>query len=294
MKPAFRWTIAVVAGIVFVITCAQMAASSSVTYGAVAANGTVTPTVWVYLPYISREEPPTATPASTPTPTPTETSTPTPTPTETSTPTATPTPTNSPTATPTVPPVGVVVLSNSWYFASASTYYPLHILGEAFNNTNGNVWLVKVTANFFDSSGNFLGLDYTYAFIDYLSPGTKSCFDLGATPPSNWAYYTFETSYYTGGHSQALLTAVNDSGFLVGSSYRVVGFVRNDESVTVNSVHVAGSLYSASGKVVGCEVSSTSSTNLSPGQSSSFQLTYSDRNYSDVSSYWLRMDGSKQ
>ena len=61
-----------------------------------AANGTLTPTAWMYLPYIIK--------VVTPMPAPTQTLSPTTTPTATSTPTATPTATSTATPTPTTSP----------------------------------------------------------------------------------------------------------------------------------------------------------------------------------------------
>jgi hypothetical protein len=304
MKPAFRWTIAVVAGIVFVITCAQMAASSSVTYGAVAANGTVTPTVWVYLPYISREEPPTATPTSTPTPTetstptptPTETSTPTPTQTATSTPTPTPTPTNTATPTQTPLPSGVYVLPNhSFYLTSWGS---LHIVGEVMNNSGNHLTYVKISANLFSSGGQLLATDYTYAYLDNLPAGHRTCFDvLLLDAPSGWSYYEFESpTYWTDGSPLPNLTVLNDSGSYDPSAgdYGIIGQVRNDHGTRVEYVSPVGTLYNSLGTAVGCDYTYVNSTHLDPGQVSAFALDYYGGSYSDAVSYRLQVDGNPQ
>jgi hypothetical protein len=68
MKQKGGWIIVVVAGLLFIVIADLIATPTNITYGAVVANGTLTPTVWVYLPYISREEPPTPTPTPTPIP----------------------------------------------------------------------------------------------------------------------------------------------------------------------------------------------------------------------------------
>lgn len=78
MSQASRRTCAIVSGAVFVMAYILSASSGGFTYEALTASGTLTPTVWVYLPYISEQEPPTSTPTATPTSTPTTTLTPTP------------------------------------------------------------------------------------------------------------------------------------------------------------------------------------------------------------------------
>jgi hypothetical protein len=60
MKRIDRESSIVVAGAVFVVACLLIAASGGSTFEAVAANGTLTP--WAYLPFVSRQEPPTPTP----------------------------------------------------------------------------------------------------------------------------------------------------------------------------------------------------------------------------------------
>jgi len=70
MKQTNRSAVAIVVEAVFVMTCILIAASGRFTYETVAANGTLTPTAWIYLPYISGQELPTPTLTPTPTPTP--------------------------------------------------------------------------------------------------------------------------------------------------------------------------------------------------------------------------------
>jgi len=84
MRQASKQTVGIFAGVVFVIACVLMAASGGSAFETLAANGTLTP--WVYLPFIGKQG------ASTPTPTGTP-----------ATPTATGTPTSAPPA------------STSWY-----------------------------------------------------------------------------------------------------------------------------------------------------------------------------------
>ncbi len=79
-------------------------------------------------------------------------------------------------------------------------------------------------------------------------------------------------------------------------SYRILGFVRNDNDIQIQSVQPIVTLYDAAGIVIGCSYAYVNSTHLDPGQSSSFELTFSGyyRDYVDVVSYRIQVDGYPQ
>lgn len=268
MKQTDKWAIAIVAGVVYVMTCVLIAASSSTVYGAVLVNGTLTPTVRVYLPYLSKEEPPTLMP----------------------------TPTNTPTPTQTPLPSGVYVLPNYSFYQTS--WGALHIVGEVMNNTSSHLTFVKISANLFSSEGELLDTDYTYAYLDDLPAGHKTCFDvLFLNPPSGWSYYEFEApTYWTDGNPLPNLTILNDSGSYdpTDSGYKIIGQVRNDHGSRVEYVNSVGTLYNSSGTVLGCGYTYVNSTHLNPGQVSAFKIDYYGRDYGDVDSYRLQVDGNPQ
>ena len=94
------------------------------------------------------------------------------------------------------------------------------------------------------------------------------------------------------------MTVYNDNGTYNpdDGSYRILGFVRNDNDVRVRYVRPIATLYNASGTVVECSYTYVNSTHLDPGQSSSFELTFSGwyRDYADVASYRIQVDGNPQ
>ena len=138
MKKMDRWATAVVAGTILAIVCILMGSSGGFTDPVVANNGTLTPTVWVYLPYVAKDQ--------------------------------------SATPTPTTIPAGVRILANhSSYVDSIDT---LHIVGEIQNDTANHLRFVKVTANIFDSGGHLLDTDFTYTYLDNLPAGHKTCFHI--------------------------------------------------------------------------------------------------------------------
>lgn len=190
-------------------------------------------------------------------------------------------------------PAGVYVLNN--HFAYVDTIGYLHIVGEVKNTTTNHLRFVKVTANIFNSNGQLLDTEFTYTYLDNLPAGDKTCFHIILKEPIGWSYYEFEPpTYLTDGQPLPNLTIFNDSGSYDSTFgwYRIIGQVRNDHGTRVEYVSPVGTLYNASGRVVGCDFTYVNSTHLDPGQTSSFKITFSGRDYSDVTSYRLQVDGN--
>jgi hypothetical protein len=232
-----------------------------------------------YLPIVQRQI----------TPTPTSTATPTPTPTSTQT----YVPTNTPTPTATTVPTGVTILSNHSYYVDSIDY--LHIVGEIFNNTADHLRFVKIYVNVYNSSGQLVATDFTYTLLDNLPAYEKTCFDIMLEEPLDWSYYLFEEpSYWDDGEDLPNLTIFNDSGSYDPTYgwYEIIGEVRNDDVVRIEYVSPVGTLYTASGVVLGCDFTYVNSTHLDPGQISAFDMLSTGRDYIDVDSYRLQVDGN--
>lgn len=249
---------------------------------------------WVYLPVMLRQIPPTPTPTPTSTPWPTLTPWPTstPRPTATSTPVPMPTSTPRPTSTPTPEPGGVWVLPNHSHYVDSIDY--LRIVGEVQNDTSYYLRFVTVAVNVFSSSGQLVGTDYTYIRLDNLPPGQKTCFRLWLDEPVGWSYYEFEAlSYWTDGDPLPNLVVFNTSGSYdpQWGDYEVLGQVRNDHGTEVRFVSPVITLYNVAGTVIDCGSTYVNSTDLSPGQTSSFSKRFYSRGYADVTSYRAQVDG---
>ena len=209
-------------------------------------------------------------------------------------PAATPTRAPSPTAT---PKPEVVVLPNYWDFTDKYGY--LHVLGEIQNNTNTHIWWPKVFADFFNSSGQLIATDYDYVFLDDLPAHEKTCFHIELASPTGWSTYTFEKPAYStwaSGHAFPNLTAVGINPMYDSETgyYQLLGQVRNDEIRTVSNVQVNVTLYDISNKVIGCEGTTPNNSTLSPGQLSAFSLGFGYRDYADVTTYRIQLDGDPQ
>ena len=92
------------------------------------------------------------------------------------------------------------------------------------------------------------------------------------------------------------LTVLNDSGSYDPTFgwYEIIGQVRNDHGTRVEYVSPVGTLYNVSGIVIGCDFTYVNATHLDPNQTSSFKMTFVGRDYADVASYRLQVDGNPQ
>lgn len=209
-----------------------------------------------------------------------------------------PTPTQlPPTPTPTVEPPteDVSVLPNHTSYVSSIDY--LHVVGEVQNNTTHNLRFVQIYVNVYNSNGQLLDTGFTFTTLDNLPAGEKTCFHFLTPEPAGWAYYEFEpVSYWTDGDPLPNLTTSNLSSSYNATFgwYEILGQVTNNQGVEVRWVQPVGTLYNASGDVVGCEFTFTNVTDLDPGQTSSFNMLFTGRDYVDVTDFRIQVDGSPQ
>jgi len=194
-------------------------------------------------------------------------------------------------------PTPVVLANHSHHTTS---YDSLIVVGEVQNSGEIGLSSVNVVANLFGSNGQLVDTGANGVYLSVLPPGDKTCFTIGLDEPDGWSYYEFETpTYYSTSDARLQnMTIYNDSGTYNpdGGSYRILGFVRNDNDVRVRSIQPIVTLYDVSGTVIGCSYTSVNSTDLDPGQSSSFELTFSGyyRDYADAAAYRIQVDGDPQ
>jgi hypothetical protein len=174
-------------------------------------------------------------------------------------------------------------------YAYTTSTNKLHIVGEVQNNTGGIARLIQVNARIKDGGGQVLTQKSSFVFPSALPAGEKSCFDINLDTPAGYASYTLDpATFYTGTTYYTSFTILNHTGTLYPSgNYAITGQIRNDYGVTMNVVGPVGTLYNASGNIIGCKMTTVTGNNLTAGQTSDFNLVFIDRNNSDASSYHL-------
>jgi hypothetical protein len=194
-----------------------------------------------------------------------------------------------PTAVPSATPAGVDILNNHATYMDGSA---LRVVGEVVNRTGSSIDSLQVTADVFNQ-GQLVDTELT-SFWNSVVVGGKVCFKVNFWPaPTNWNSYNLTRSYQAGGAATLGLNVFNDNGAATQSGdYEIVGQVRNDGTQRAESVEVISTLYDANGTVVDCEESYIYTTDLNPGETSSFKVTFSQRaSYENVAGYHLYIQG---
>ena len=189
---------------------------------------------------------------------------------------------------------GVHVLDNCSMYATTNAN--VHLVCEIYNNTSSNIENVKLYIDIFNSLGGLVDTDYAYAPVDIVHIRGKACIDISFPRPSDPDFYVElgNLSWDDTSQSRPNLTLSNHSGNVGGSSYTVLGILTNNLYQTVYSVKAVDSLYFSSGRIVGCDYSFINKVphDLSPGQSSSFEITTSLPDPSSVVRYTIQTKSS--
>jgi hypothetical protein len=188
-----------------------------------------------------------------------------------------------------------VILPNTWSYVDMGDF--VHVLGEVQNISASVLHLVVITVDFLDGSGNPVDSTYAYAYLPDLAPGVKTCFDAYLPEPANWASYKVQPpTYQTNGVLPPSLTVFDDYPYYDPSSgiYEIDGLVRNDQGSRVNSIRTVGTVYRSNDQVVGCDFSYVPGGGLDPDQVGSFSVIFMNRDYGDVTSYRIQVDGVAQ
>lgn len=233
----------------------------------------------LFLPLISKQEPPSPTPTSTPTDTPT--------------PTSTQIPPLTPTLSPTALPEGVIVLSSNYYYPYSGSSY-LYIVGEVLNNTQRNVGWVEIYATLRDANGNVVGSDWSFSDISILMPNMKSPFLILVDVPPSWASYELDIAWERTSDRSYNLEILNYTSYFDSyNDFHVTGEIRNQYDDNMSYIKAVVTMYDISGKVIGREWNYTNPDDLVPGQTASFHVpVYSWKGYpnrSSIGSYTVQV-----
>lgn len=168
---------------------------------------------------------------------------------------------------------GVVILSSSEY--QSGDY--LYIVGEARNDTAGNVRFVRVTATYFNDSGGVLGTDYSYTKHDVLIPGQISPFKILRETPPGYDHYELAVQYSSTTQVPVPPLAIPSTREWTSSigSLWLAGEVQNTTASTLEYVKLVITLYDPSGTVVNVDYCYAYIDLLLPGQKSPFKTVFS-------------------
>lgn len=248
-------------------------------------------------------------PKSTATPSPTVIGTYTPSPTFTVTPVSSNTPMGIYSPTPGINPVTATPtasstpqMSQAIVLPNVSTYvdqgHDLHMVGEVKNTGASLIQFVSIKAVFYSRSGVELDDATTYAKLTILPPGEKTCFQFLLPEPVGFSRYEItEVKHLPGVDAPLPLSFSNvQINFNAANGfYSLAGKVTNNGDTLLLDPTAIGTLYDADGIVRGCQevplgVNEPRLT-LPAGSGAPFQMSFTGRNNSDVTSYRLQADG---
>jgi hypothetical protein len=186
---------------------------------------------------------------------------------------------------------GVVVLGNSSAFVGDGGR--VYVVGEAHNQTGNTITFVSVAMWLLDAQGQEISASLAYVQRLNMRPNSVACFRGFFTLTEGWAGYRLGAVVYRNSSAKVPnVQLVNAQGALDSSGYTIRGSVRNAESSQVDSVAVAGTLYSAAGTVLDCEWNYANATSLAPNQQTGFVLPLtSRRSYIEVARFHAETDG---
>lgn len=253
---------------------------------------------------------PTRPPKATETPKPTVVGTATTIPTVSPTPLATNTPNSLPTTTPRftpqpptttpspTPQTGqVIVLPNDSSYVDKG--HDLHIIGEVKNTGTTTVQYVNIKATLYTHSGVELEDASTYAAMKIIPAGDKACFEFVLPEPQAYGYYVFtDVNNLPPTYPLPTLVVSNvQAGYNPSHGfYEMAGKITNNGTEVMLNVRAVGTLYDGSGVVRGCQNVPVGLDgeihDVLAGDHVPFQIAFTGRDNSDVTSYRIQADGT--
>jgi hypothetical protein len=175
---------------------------------------------------------------------------------------------------------GVSVLnSDTW----VSGYGSLYTVGEAQNDTSGNLRSVKVVGTYYDAAGAVTNVDYAYALISVLGPGQKGPFKISAADLP-YDFYTFSIDYSPTTDLPPSGTSVKNLDIWTEfGSTQFTGEVQNDSGNNIRFVEVIATSYDNAGTVADVNSTYLPVEILGSSRKGCFRLYGTGRPYSSYS-----------
>jgi hypothetical protein len=158
----------------------------------------------------------------------------------------------------------------------------LHIVGDVKNTSSSWRRFVEIDARLYNSSGQVLGSDFTFALLDLVAPGKRAPFHLMRQEPNGYHHYRLSTSSSTTSQRPIRKLTVHDGVPYEDFGYRhYPGEVSNGNGFKVKFVQVVITLFDANGKVVNVDFTFTNPSTVPAHATRGFEAIFTDH-YSDA------------
>lgn len=166
-----------------------------------------------------------------------------------------------------------VITSHTGYVDSVGSY---HVVGEVENTGSTPLIFIRIAATFYDSANQVVGAGFAYAFIQVLTPGAKSPFEVIFTEETQVPkihHYALNVNFQEAGAVKPLHLAITSHSNYTDAIgiLHIVGEVENQGEYT-EFVKVIATGYGENGQVVAADFTYTDPPHLSHGQKAPFNL----------------------
>jgi hypothetical protein len=173
----------------------------------------------------------------------------------------------------------LTIVSDNGFADMGGGYY---VFGEMENQEDSNIQCEKVTATFYDSNNQVIGVkEMPFGFMYIIMPDQKSPFQIHLGDPTNKSeqigkqvdHYTLDiTAKYTSARPLTIDVEWTDNNLTLGI-LSIEGEVKNSDTETANNTMVFVTCYDKNGEVVCTDFGSIDQKQLAPGQNSSYKLS---------------------
>jgi hypothetical protein len=192
----------------------------------------------------------------------------------------------------TIPPEiekGLLIPNYSDY---VDTFGFLHIVGEVENISTNNTEENQITVTFIDTEGNPIINASTYTYLDIITPGQRSPFEILLSSSPIAKNFILETTWQISEEEPYIDIEIESESLQLYEEgwYRIVGQLKNSGNKTVDSAIVVATFYNATGQVVGVGFAFSDVFPLGAGESSSFAILIAPIIIDTMDTYLLQVE----
>lgn len=190
---------------------------------------------------------------------------------------------------------GGLTLTNTYSFYDTLGYFQL--TGEVINNATDAMQNIRAVATYVDSSKKVVGTSTGYVQPEIVNSGDKGAFVISGPDPTqskkiNSFKITLDGDFANPKPTSLKISIGNSYRDKYGITYNVAGEITNSGQDSISSVHVYGTFYDKKGRVLYTTSTYPPQTDLSPGQSTPFELSAYGTIVDKISSFKIFADSS--
>lgn len=191
---------------------------------------------------------------------------------------------------------GGLALSNSYSYYDSSGYF--HLTGEVINHSPDAMQNIQAVATFYDATKRVVGTNTGYAYPPVVNSGDKGAYTIqGPDPTQVKKISSFKVTLdgdLANSKPPALKIKVGNHYLdKYGFGYTVAGEITNTGADPSSNTEVDCIFYDKSGRVIEVSTTFPPQTDLSPGQSTPFEVVAFSSMVNKIASFKVFADSSE-